>query len=120
METKILYSLPTVYYYAAKGMKYRTIKEPVTKGNISLDYVVAVARALNNQESETKNGSLKLIDSLVLNRKRPESLTKQMTNQISCLIEIGLLKKGTSLPPVGELAKSLKVSQSVVREGTGS
>lgn len=50
-----------------------------------------------------------------VNRKRPESLTKQITDQLTGLIESGAMTVGSYLPSERELANSLKVARNVVR-----
>jgi len=50
-----------------------------------------------------------------VSRKKPESLTSQIRNQLSSLIESGSLAAGSFLPSERELANSLKVARNVVR-----
>jgi DNA-binding transcriptional regulator YhcF (GntR family) len=50
-----------------------------------------------------------------VNRKRPESMTKQITDQLTGLIESGAMAVGSYLPSERELANSLKVARNVVR-----
>lgn len=50
-----------------------------------------------------------------VNRKRPESMTRQIREQLNDLIEAGELAAGTLLPSERELAESLKVARNVVR-----
>ena len=50
-----------------------------------------------------------------VNRKRPESMTRQIREQLNDLIERGELIAGTLLPSERELANSLKVARNVVR-----
>ena len=50
-----------------------------------------------------------------VNRKKPESLTSQIREQLSTLIESGTLAAGSFLPSERELANSLKVARNVVR-----
>ena len=50
-----------------------------------------------------------------VNRKRPESMTKQITEQLTTLIESGAMTVGSYLPSERELANSLKVARNVVR-----
>ncbi|HEY8227846.1 MAG TPA: winged helix-turn-helix domain-containing protein [Pyrinomonadaceae bacterium] len=50
-----------------------------------------------------------------VNRKRPESMTRQIREQLNDLIEAGSLAVGTFLPSERELANSLKVARNVVR-----
>ncbi|HEV7798844.1 MAG TPA: winged helix-turn-helix domain-containing protein [Pyrinomonadaceae bacterium] len=50
-----------------------------------------------------------------VNRKRPESMTKQITDQLTGLIESGAMTIGSYLPSERELANSLKVARNVVR-----
>ena len=50
-----------------------------------------------------------------VSRKRPESLTKQITDQLTDLIESGAMTVGSYLPSERELANSLKVARNVVR-----
>ncbi len=50
-----------------------------------------------------------------VSRKRPESLTRQITDQLTGLIESGAMTVGSYLPSERELAESLKVARNVVR-----
>lgn len=50
-----------------------------------------------------------------VNRKRPESMTRQIREQLDALIEAGTLAAGTLLPSERELANTLKVARNVVR-----
>jgi DNA-binding FadR family transcriptional regulator len=50
-----------------------------------------------------------------VSRKKPESLTSQIKEQLSTLIESGTLAAGSFLPSERELANSLKVARNVVR-----
>lgn len=50
-----------------------------------------------------------------VNRKRPESMTRQIREQINDLIEAGELAAGTFLPSERDLANTLKVARNVVR-----
>ena len=50
-----------------------------------------------------------------VNRKRPESMTRQIREQLDNLIEAGTLAAGALLPSERELANSLKVARNVVR-----
>ena len=50
-----------------------------------------------------------------VNRKRPESLTKQIADQLTGLIESGVLAAGSYLPSERELANQVKVARNVVR-----
>ena len=50
-----------------------------------------------------------------VNRKRPESMTKQITDQLTGLIESGAMTVGSYLPSERELANSLRVARNVVR-----
>ena len=50
-----------------------------------------------------------------VNRKRPESLTKQIADQLTGLIESGAMTVGSYLPSERELANQLKVARNVVR-----
>lgn len=50
-----------------------------------------------------------------VSRKRPESLTKQITDQLRQQINSGALSAGTYLPSERELANQLKVARNVVR-----
>ena len=50
-----------------------------------------------------------------VSRKKPESLTSQIREQLSSLIESGSLAAGSFLPSERELANSLKVARNVVR-----
>ena len=50
-----------------------------------------------------------------VNRKRPESMTRQIREQLDQLIEAGTLAAGTLLPSERDLANTLKVARNVVR-----
>jgi len=50
-----------------------------------------------------------------VNRKRPESMTRQIREQLNTLIEAGELAAGAMLPSERELANTLKVARNVVR-----
>jgi DNA-binding FadR family transcriptional regulator len=50
-----------------------------------------------------------------VNRKRPESMTRQIREQLNTLIDAGALAAGTLLPSERELANNLKVARNVVR-----
>ena len=50
-----------------------------------------------------------------VNRKRPESMTRQIRDQLNTLIDTGSLAAGTFLPSERELANTLKVARNVVR-----
>jgi len=50
-----------------------------------------------------------------VNRKRPESMTRQIREQLNDLIEAGELAAGALLPSERELANTLKVARNVVR-----
>ena len=50
-----------------------------------------------------------------VNRKRPESMTRQIREQLNAMIDAGSLAAGTFLPSERELANSLKVARNVVR-----
>jgi len=50
-----------------------------------------------------------------VNRKSPDSMTRQIREQINTQIEAGLLAVGTLLPSERELANTLKVARNVVR-----
>ena len=50
-----------------------------------------------------------------VNRKRPESMTRQIREQINDLIEAGELAAGELLPSERDLANTLKVARNVVR-----
>ncbi|HEX6716721.1 MAG TPA: winged helix-turn-helix domain-containing protein [Pyrinomonadaceae bacterium] len=50
-----------------------------------------------------------------VNRKRPESMTRQIREQINSLIDAGALAAGTLLPSERELADTLNVARNVVR-----
>ena len=50
-----------------------------------------------------------------VNRKRPESMTRQIREQLNDLIEAGELAAGSLLPSERELANTLKVARNVVR-----
>ena len=50
-----------------------------------------------------------------VNRKRPESMTRQIREQLNSLIDAGALAAGTLLPSERELANTLNVARNVVR-----
>ena len=50
-----------------------------------------------------------------VNRKRPESMTRQIREQLDALIDAGAIAAGTFLPSERELANTLKVARNVVR-----
>ena len=50
-----------------------------------------------------------------VNRKRPESMTRQIREQLNDLIDAGELAVGSLLPSERELANNLKVARNVVR-----
>jgi DNA-binding FadR family transcriptional regulator len=50
-----------------------------------------------------------------VNRKKPESLTKQITDQLAGLIESGVMTVGSYLPSERDLAEQVKVARNVVR-----
>src|ERR1051325_10224229 len=50
-----------------------------------------------------------------VNRKRPESMTPHIRDQLNDLIDAGELAAGTLLPSEPELATTLKVARNVVR-----
>ena len=50
-----------------------------------------------------------------VNRKRPESMTRQIREQLNALIDAGSLAAGTFLPSERELANSVNVARNVVR-----
>ena len=50
-----------------------------------------------------------------VNRKRPESMTRQIREQLDALIDAGTLAAGTLLPSERELANTLNVARNVVR-----
>ena len=50
-----------------------------------------------------------------VNRKGPESMTRQIREQLDNLIEAGSLAAGTLLPSERDLANTLKVARNVVR-----
>jgi DNA-binding transcriptional regulator YhcF (GntR family) len=96
-------------------MKYRSIKKPPNEGNIPLEKVVAVARTLSNKDIGVRTGRFEFKKKLSLNRRRPESMTRQIREQLNELIDTGSLAAGTFLPSERELANSLKVARNVVR-----
>ena len=50
-----------------------------------------------------------------VNRKRPESMTRQIREQLSDMIDAGSIAAGTFLPSERDLANTLKVARNVVR-----
>jgi len=52
---------------------------------------------------------------LRVSRKKSESLTRQITDQLSNMIDSGTLTSGSLLPSERELANSLHVARNVVR-----
>ena len=53
--------------------------------------------------------------SIRVNRKKPESMTRQIREQLDALIEEGSLVAGTFLPSESDLANTLNVARNVVR-----
>ena len=64
-------------------------------------------------ETQTRSEMVKL--NVRVNRKRPESMTRQIREQLNTLIDAGELAAGTLLPSERELADTLKVARNVVR-----
>jgi GntR family transcriptional regulator len=54
-----------------------------------------------------------------VNRSRPESMTRQITDQLAGLINTGVLAAGELLPSERTLADSLGVARNVVRRSYG-
>ena len=50
-----------------------------------------------------------------VNRKRPESMTRQIREQLTALIDAGEVAAGALLPSERDLANTLKVARNVVR-----
>ena len=50
-----------------------------------------------------------------VSRKKPESMTRQIREQLNSLIDAGALAAGTLLPSERELANTLNVARNVVR-----
>ena len=50
-----------------------------------------------------------------VNRKKPESMTRQIREQLDALIDAGALAAGSLLPSERELANTLNVARNVVR-----
>ena len=50
-----------------------------------------------------------------VSRKKPESMTRQIREQLDAAIDAGVLVAGSLLPSERELANSLKVARNVVR-----
>jgi DNA-binding FadR family transcriptional regulator len=50
-----------------------------------------------------------------VNRKSPESLTKQITEKLTGLIESGVMTVGSYLPSERDLAEQAKVARNVIR-----
>jgi len=50
-----------------------------------------------------------------VNRKLPVSMTKQITDQLTTMIETGIFAVGSYLPSERELANDVKVARNVVR-----
>jgi DNA-binding GntR family transcriptional regulator len=50
-----------------------------------------------------------------VNRRRPESMTRQIREQLDALIDAGALAAGSLLPSERELANTLNVARNVVR-----
>ena len=50
-----------------------------------------------------------------VNRKLPVSMTKQITDQLTTMIETGIYTVGSYLPSERDLANSVKVARNVVR-----
>jgi DNA-binding GntR family transcriptional regulator len=53
--------------------------------------------------------------SIRVNRKSPESMTRQIREQLVGLIDLGALAAGSIIPSERELADQLKVARNVVR-----
>ncbi len=53
--------------------------------------------------------------SVRVNRKSPESMTRQIREQLNAKIEAGILAVGELLPSERELAETAKVARNVVR-----
>ena len=93
-------------------MRLRSIKNPPTEGKIKLDDALRVTRAVAKQPVEPKP----VRDwKLVVDRRRPEPVQRQLANQLGFLIRNGLATEGSALFGERELANSLKVSRNVVR-----
>jgi GntR family transcriptional regulator len=60
-------------------------------------------------------GAIKVKLNVRVNRKRPESMTRQIREQLNALIDAGTLAAGTFLPSERELAHTLDVARNVVR-----
>jgi DNA-binding transcriptional regulator YhcF (GntR family) len=67
------------------------------------------------QKIESAEEGVRVKTTIRVNRKRPESMTKQITDQLTGLIESGAMTIGSYLPSERELANSLKVARNVVR-----
>ena len=72
-------------------------------------------RILLPQTKEPAEEGVRVKTTIRVNRKRPESMTKQITDQLTGLIESGAMTVGSYLPSERELANSLKVARNVVR-----
>jgi len=83
-----------------------------------LTLVVALLRIqLNPQQPSLAKGVNTVATKLNVrvNRKRPESMTRQIREQLDALIDAGTLAAGTLLPSERELANTLNVARNVVR-----
>jgi DNA-binding GntR family transcriptional regulator len=83
-----------------------------------LTLVVALLRIkLHPQQPNLLKGVNKVATKLNVrvNRKRPESMTRQIREQLDALIDAGTLAAGTLLPSERELANTLNVARNVVR-----
>lgn len=72
-------------------------------------------QALAAAEGPAKTRDRIKVNHIRVTRKRPESMTRQITEQLTRLIESGAMTVGSYLPSERELANSLKVARNVVR-----
>jgi DNA-binding FadR family transcriptional regulator len=77
--------------------------------------MMGLHRILLPPTNEPAEEGVRVKTTIRVNRKRPESMTKQITDQLTGLIESGAMTVGSYLPSERELANSLKVARNVVR-----
>ena len=82
---------------------------------VLLTHQSRLLRIPSPQKIEPAEEGVRVKTTIRVNRKRPESMTKQITDQLTSLIESGAMTVGSYLPSERELANSLKVARNVVR-----
>ena len=70
---------------------------------------------VNPQTIESAEEGVRVKTTIRVNRKSRDSMTKQITDQLTNLIESGAMTVGSYLPSERELANSQKVARNVVR-----